>query len=297
MIYSTLCLFGGSGFLGKNLEADFKPSRTDCDLLDAISIRNFLSKNKPNSVINCAAEHDSFAQMSTDHTRYLENNILMSINLLRECHRLDIENVLLMGSISGFPEKSEGEVTEKDFYNGEVNTSNFGYNMSKRILPSLVKAYQLDHGRHYKVVHLGNVYGPEMEFSNTATLVGNLIYKVWEAKKSGSVIKLFGSGKDVRSLTFVKDVEFLIKRMLPNDKVLEPIIISSGFEISVANLVHTIAHKMNFEGDVIFTGKEEKGSRKVARSELLAKYFPDFQFTSILDGLDATIDYFLSTKF
>jgi len=291
---SKLCVFGGRGFLGKNIVADFKPGRAECDLLLPLDIRAFLENHEVESVINCAAEHGSYSQMATEHTMYLQNNVLMSINLLRECHDSDIENVLLVGSISGFPENVNGVITEDEFFNGEVSVANYGYNMSKRIIPSLVKTYQLDFGRKYKMVHLGNIFGPEMIFGHEATVVGNLIYKVWEGEKQGTPVRLFGNGKDVRSLTYVKDAAWLIKEIIYRDEILEPIIISSGYEITIGELVSLIAEKMNFEGNILFSSDETAYSRKVAKSNLINSTFPSFEFTSISQGLDETIDYFLS---
>lgn len=282
--------------MGENIDAHFKPSRSECDLLSASSLRSFLRKSRPIGVINCAAEHGSSTQMSHSHTKYLHNNLLMSINLLKECHELDIQEVLLVGSISSFPDSATNLMTESDFFNGDCNPVNYGYNMSKRILPSLTKTYQIDYKRNYKVVHLGNIYGPHMKFGHGTTLVGNLIHKVWEAKRNGTTVELYGNGMDVRSLTYVDDASWLLRQIVWEKEILEPMIVSSGYEINVANLATLIAKEMGFNGKIRFLSKEMGFTRKVAKSEVIEKYFPNFQFTSISEGLKSTIDYFLFSR-
>lgn len=291
---SKLCVFGGQGFLGKNIVADFRPSSSECDLLNPADLRKFFQDNRFTKVINCAAEHGSITQMTSSHTMYLQNNLLMSMNLLRECNERDIEEVLMVGSISGFPESVKDFITEDDFFGGEVSTTNYGYNTSKRLLRSLVKTYQMDYGRRYKVVHLGNVYGPHMKFGSDATIVGNLIYKIWQGKKYGIPVELFGSGRDVRSLTYVSDATYLMHEILSQNEFLDPIIVSSGYEISVASLANLIAAKMNFKGEIKFSGNSKGFSRKVAKSAVIETLVPGFRFTTISEGLDSTVSYFLS---
>ena len=164
MTLGKFCVIGGNSFIGKNLDADTKISRQDCDLSDFNQTKLALKKVKPDSIINCAAKHGSVKEMSSNHVGYLEENLKININILRAAHELNINNVLLLGSVSSFPFEKKSVVTEEDFYLGPVNEVNFGYNSAKRMIVDLTKSYQIDHNRNYKVAHLGNIYGPHMRF-------------------------------------------------------------------------------------------------------------------------------------
>ena len=142
MTLGKLCVVGGNSFIGKNLEAGNKISRQDCNLLDFNETKLTLKRIKPDSIINCAAKHGSVKEMSSNHVGYLEENLQINMNILRAAHELDINNVLLLGSVSSFPFEKKNIITEEDFYLGPVNELNFGYNSAKRLIVDLTKSYQ-----------------------------------------------------------------------------------------------------------------------------------------------------------
>ena len=288
-----LLLFGKNSFIGKNLSADLKLSRSDCNLLDFDRTLSILSDLKPDRIINCAANHGSVQAMSKNHTNFLVDNIVMNINLLRAAHQLDIDNVLLLGSISSFPIDTKEIFTEDDYYSGRVNVRNFGYNSSKRVIVDLVEAYRLDYGRNYKVAHLGNIYGPHMRFGPNETLVGNLIYQLVHANRENRDVELYGDGTDVRSLTYVGDLVRLLPKYLQNKEIESGIIFSSGFEISVSELAHKIGERLKYKREIGFTGQSALGINKVARSNRVAFIDETLDFTSIDQGVKFTIDWYL----
>jgi len=286
-----LCVIGNNSFIAKNLDAEVKLSREECDLLNYKQTLEALARTKPTAIINCAAKHGSFQEMTKNHVRFYEDNILMNINLLRAAHELDIDNVLLLGSISSFPFDSGENFDESDFYSGPVNEKNFGYNSSKRALVELVKSYQLDHSRNFKVVHLGNIYGPHANFHANSTLVANLIFQITEAKKLSQDLELYGDGTDIRALTFVKDLNQIFSSLIQSRDQREPVIISSQEEISIKELSEGIAEQLDFKGRITFVGPSNKSTRKVATSSLLPKLIPDFKFTSLNQGLKKTVEW------
>ena len=292
MTLGKLCVIGGNSFIGKNLEADIKLTRADCDLLDFDSTKQALRKAKPESIINCAAKHGSVKEMSQNQVGYLEENLKINMNVLKAAHELDINNVLLLGSVSSFPFDNKEIITEKDFYLGPVNEVNFGYNSAKRFIVDLAKTYQMDHDRNFKVAHLGNIYGPHMKFSENATLVGNLIYRINKAQTAGSALELYGHGTDVRSLTHINDLQVILPWFLKKHSLKSHLIISSGFEVSIKELASLIAQIMNFQGEVTFSGDGNLGQRKVASSEVLRTLLPSFGFTPLREGLVSTVEWF-----
>ena len=94
-------LFGSDSFVGKNLKVDRKVSRNECDLTKYDQVFKILKKYRPTQVINCAAAHGSAKTMSLNNAEYLNTNIMIDSNILKAAQSLDIENVILMSSISG----------------------------------------------------------------------------------------------------------------------------------------------------------------------------------------------------
>lgn len=292
MTLGKLCVIGGNSFIGKNLKADIKLTRSDCDLLDFESTKQALKKAKPESIINCAAKHGSIKEMSHNQVEYLEENIKINMNILKAAHELDINNLLLLGSVSSFPFDNKEIITEKDFYLGPVNEVNFGYNSAKRFIVDMAKTYQMDHDRNFKVAHLGNIYGPYMKFSENATLVGNLIHKIFSAQVQNTDLVLYGDGTDVRALTYVKDLQKVLSWFLTDESFKNHIIVSSGYEANINELASLIAQYMGFRGKILFSGEGNLGQRKVAASEILTSHMQNLDFTSVEVGLTETVDWF-----
>ena len=72
-----------------------------------------------------------------------------------------------------------------------------------------------------------------------------------------------------------------------------PVILSTGKEISIKDVVNTIAKIFNFKGNIIFdTSKPEGQFRKPSDNSVIRNMFPDFKFTSLEDGLEESIDWF-----
>ena len=123
-------LTGAEGFIGKNLGADFKITRKDCDLTSYESVFKTLKKYNPETIIHCAAKHGSAKEMLSNHTEYIQNNILSDLNIIKASKESGVKNLLMLSSITSFDQDSESPFDEKSF-NGSVNEKIFGYAYSK----------------------------------------------------------------------------------------------------------------------------------------------------------------------
>ena len=106
-----------------------------------------------------------------------------------------------------------------------------------------------------------------------------------------------GSGKPLRQFIYSEDLAKLIIWAVDNYNSIEPIIFSvnEDDEISIKELVHLIANKIGYNGKILFdTSKSDGQYKKTASNKKLREYFPDFKFTSIEEGLDKTVNWFVN---
>jgi len=288
-------LLGGASFVAKNLEFDIKISRDKCDLTNYDQLVSVLKHFKPKSIINCAAAHGSAKLMSQNHSYFLEHNIIIDSNVLKASNLLGIENVVLLSSVSAFPNVENKDLVEGDLYKGAVNNYNHGYNTSKRVAHDLCKAYQLDYSRNYKVLFLGNLYGKYGKFAKDANVLNSIIYQMYQAKINKVDLTLYGDGLDSRAFTFVEDLNKTIAPFMEN-KAINSAIFSSHEVISIKRLADLIAIKMEFNGEIIFTGEPTIGQRrKVASSNYLQNEIKGLSFTNLEVGLDIVIDWYINS--
>ena len=288
-------VFGGNSFVAKNLNYENKISKSDCDLTKYEDIIGVLKHFKPKSVINCAAAHGSAKSMSARHSYYLDYNLTINSNLLKACHSLNVEKVVLLSSVSAFPNIKDRDFVETDLFSGEVNNYNFGYNTSKRISYELCKTYELDYDRNYKVLFLGNLYGKYGNFSHDSNVLNSIIYQVHRAKLDGKNLSLYGTGEDQRAFTFVEDLNQLLEKFI-NDKNIKSAIFSSNEVYTIKEISALVARKLSFKGDLNFTGEiTAVQKRKVASSTYLQNKFPGLKFTSLEVGLAKVIEWYVNT--
>ena len=289
-------VFGGNSFVAKNLEYNNKISKIDCDLTKYDEIIDVLKHFKPKSVINCAAAHGSAKSMSSMHGNFLNSNVTIDSNLLKACHSLNIENVVLLSSVSAFPDIVDRDVVETDLFSGEVNNYNFGYNTSKRISYDLCKTYELDFGRNYKVLFLGNLYGKYGNYSKDSNVLNSIIFQISEAMLKDEDLTLYGTGNDQRAFTFVEDLNVVLKRFI-QDKNFKSAIFSSNEVYTIKNIATLVSQKMGYTRTINFNGSITAGQkRKVASSKYLLSILPDFNFTPLEAGLDIVIKWHKSSS-
>ena len=126
---------GGTGLVGKHLK-DIRPnaiylSSRDANLLNAKSVDTIIGMNKPDIVIHLAARVGGVLDNITYPVEYLEENTLINTNLLRACHKHDVQKVISIGSTCIYPDVvEEYPMKEKDLFNGPPPPDNFAYAMS-----------------------------------------------------------------------------------------------------------------------------------------------------------------------
>jgi GDP-L-fucose synthase len=290
-----LLIFGSDSFVAKNIQADIKISKTECDLTNFEEIVSVLKKYKPESIINCSAAHGSARLMSKNHSYYLDKNISMDSNLLKAANELNISNVVLLSSVSAFPSIFDHDLDESDLYEGEVNQFNFGYNTSKRIAFDLCKSYQLDYNKNYKVLFLGNLYGKYGKFSKESNVLNAIIYQMYEAHLANKDLYLYGTGDDARAFTFVEDLNKILVQFCINPN-LKSCIFSSNEVASIKNLTEVVSKNMLFKGKVYFSGEDNSGQkRKVASSLYLLEQFPELMFTNLSAGIKIVTSWYVKS--
>ena len=89
---------GGSGLVGKHLK-DVLPnaiylSSKDANLLNAKSVDTIIGNVTPDIVIHLAASVGGVLDNITYPVEYLEENTLMTTNLLSACHQHDVVRVI-----------------------------------------------------------------------------------------------------------------------------------------------------------------------------------------------------------
>ena len=284
---------GGSGLVGSAIESVYKPSSEYVNLMHVEDIIRYISRNKIDSIIHCAAKVGGIKANSDHLGEFFYKNVIMNTNLLHAAHECGVKKVVSFMSTCVFPDEVEYPLTTQQMHQGEPHSSNYAYAYAKRMLEVQSRAYRDEYGSNFVTVIPCNIYGPNDNFNlDSGHVIPSLIHKCYLAKQNNTDFEIWGTGKAYREFIYSKDVANLTQWALEHYDSEEPLIISPDEEISIATIAQEIAWRMNFEGAIVYNQEMDGQLRKPSDNSRLKEMLPDFKFTPIEEGLQESINWF-----
>ncbi|XP_028660091.1 GDP-L-fucose synthase isoform X1 [Erpetoichthys calabaricus] len=299
---------GGSGLVGRAIDKVVQDgegredeewiflSSKDADLTKAEATRAVFEKYQPTHVIHLAAMVGGLFRNMKYNLDFWRKNMLINDNVLQCSYKLGVQKVVSCLSTCIFPDKTEYPIDESMIHNGPPHSSNFGYSHAKRMIDVQNRAYFQQHGCKFTSVIPTNVFGPHDNFNiDDGHVLPGLIHKTYLAKKQGTPLIVWGSGKPLRQFIYSLDLARLFIWVLREYPEIDPIILSVGEEdeVSIREAAESIVEAMGFEGQVIFDVTKSDGQfKKTASNKKLCKYRPAFEFTSFQQAVKETCRWF-----
>lgn len=226
---------------------------------------------------------------------FMMANLYCAVNLLYAAQKNNVKKYLytstygVYGPAEILKEKNVWKTfpSEHDKYAG----------WAKRMGELQVEAYKKEYNfEGLYVVRPANIYGPNMNFnSKNSMVVASLIRKIFTSKNNK--VEVWGDGKNIRDFIYSKDVaESMIQVIKKNIK--EPINIGSGKGISIKELVKIIQNSkyLKIKPEIIFQSDKPSGDKKRILDTKLAKKYKINSNTSMKEGIDQTIKWFLDNR-
>lgn len=301
-----LLITGGSGLVGngiKMIENDYLNryeiiylSSKDCELTNYESTYNYFNQIKPHFIIHLAANVGGLFKNMKYKVDMLEQNILININVLKVAHDIKVIKLIACLSTCIFPDKITYPINETMLHNGPPHYSNDSYAYAKRLLEIHCKAYREQYGDNFICVIPTNIYGPNDNFNlYNSHVIPGLIHKCYLAKQNNKPFEIMGTGNPQRQFIYSKDLAKLIMWILENYSGSDSLILSTNEsdEISIKNIVELISTKLNYLNVKYDNNSNNDGQyKKTVSNKKLMNLIGNFNFTSISDGLNETIEWF-----
>jgi GDP-L-fucose synthase len=304
----SVLITGGAGFLGKHVVSSFckegcknviTPRRKEFDLTETTSARRLLAQSRPDLVVHLAAICGGIGANLRFPGTFFYQNLAMGIHLIEECRKARIEKTIIIGTVCSYPKFTPTPFRESDLWNGYPEETNAPYGLAKKMLGVQLQAYRQEFGFFGVQLLLVNLFGPGDNFDlNTSHVIPALIRKCVEARERGNEeIHVWGSGRPTREFLYVEDAAGPVILATQHGNSPEPINIGSGEEISIADLARLIASKVGFRGRIRFDLRHPDGQPRRCLDVSQAKEILGFTAaTSLSEGLDRTIDWYLSSR-
>ena len=174
---------------------------------------------------------------------YFYDNLMMGVQLLHEAWRAGVGKFVAIGTVCAYPKFTPVPFKEDDLWDGYPEETNAPYGLAKKMLLVQSQAYRQQYGYNSIFLLPVNLYGPGDNFDpESSHVIPALIKKCVDATDSGDeTIEVWGDGSPTREFLYVEDAAegILLAAEHYNDSL--PVNLGSGDEISIKELVETIA--------------------------------------------------------
>lgn len=305
----TVMVTGGAGFLGSHLVEDLKsrsdvvdifvPRSAEYDLREKSDIKRAFDDSGADTVIHLAATVGGIGANAENPGQYFYDNAIMGIELIEQARQVGIEKFTILGTICAYPKHTPVPFSEDDLFDGYPEETNAPYGIAKKALLTQSRAYRKQWGFASIYLLPVNLYGPRDDFDlETAHVIPAIIRKCIEAREQGAEsITAWGTGEPTREFLYVKDAADGILDATERYDSSEPVNLGSGEEISIRQLVETIAEMTGFEGHVEWDTTKPDGQPRRKLDTTRAKERFDWEAsTEFRDGLRKTIEWYEANR-
>lgn len=291
---NKIVVTGGNGLVGsylkKYLDAVYLSSK-DFDLTQESEVVKLFIKYNPDTLIHLAAKVGGILDNINKPFEYFESNVLMNSLILKYSRVYNVKKLLGVLSSCAYADVSENyPLSENDLHKGIPHENNFGYGYSKRLMGVHIDIFR-KMGYNYSYIIPNNLYGEfEKGDINKKHFIGALLNKIKIANQlNENKITLFGDGTPLRQFTFADDIAKAIYLIIQND-IKENLNVGTSENLSIAeiaklSLISTNSMHLKIEYD---TSKPNGQFRKDISIQKFKNIFPNFKFTSYVDGMKKT---------
>lgn len=302
----SVCVTGGAGFLGgyvvKELQQRgakniFVPLHREYNLVLKQDVQQLLHDARPDLIIHLAARVGGIGANLSHQAEYYYDNLMMGTHLLHESYRAGVEKFVAIGTICAYPKFAPIPFREEDLWQGYPEETNAPYGLAKKMLLVQSQVYRSQYGFNSIYLLPVNLYGPGDNFDlETSHVIPALIRKCLEAKDRGEAfIEAWGDGSPTREFLYVEDAAQGIVMAAERFDGSQPVNLGSSFEISIKELVETIARLCGFDGEIRWDPTRPNGQPRRKLDVSRAKALFGFESTTRFEvGLRKTIEWYQS---
>ena len=302
-----VCVTGGGGFLGSFLCAKlaahgvrdiFVPRRRDYDLTTESGIANLFRDARPEVLFHLAAVVGGIGANQENPGRFFYENAIMGIQLIEAARRNAVEKTIVAGTICAYPKFTPAPFREETLWDGYPEETNAPYGIAKKALLVQCQSYRQQYGMNAIFLLPVNLYGQRDNFDlQSSHVIPALIRKCIEARDRGdNSIICWGDGSPTREFLYVEDAaEGLLSAAQKYDGS-EPVNLGSGEEISIKDLVHTVAGVCKYKGEIVWDASRPNGQpRRLLDTTRAENWFGFRARTTLEEGLRKTVQWYEET--
>ncbi len=301
---SRVLLTGASGFLGRHtlpvLQAAYGVdnvvgvSSKDYDLMDRRSVDDMFDHHNPEIVVHFAAYSGGIGANRAYPADFYYRNTILTAHVFEAAARRGVGKLLYAMGGCSYPSKAASPIDESQLWTGYPQDESAGYSTAKMMGVVAARSYRSQHGLNASVIIPGNMYGEYDNFGGLDShVVPAMIRRYHEARLRGDrEVVMWGTGRPQRDFVYAGDVAATVPFFLSSYDSSEPVNVSAGYSVPIAELAQHIARMTQFDGEIRWDADKPDGQ--------MVKIFDTARLrglglacdTPLAEGLGRTIAWF-----
>ena len=273
-------------------------SSKDLDLRNQEAVRNFITTEKPEIIIDAAAKVGGILANNDFPYQFLMENMQIQNNLISTAFELGINKFIFLGSSCIYPKLAPQPLKEEYLLTGSLETTNEWYALAKISGVKACEAIRTQFGHDYVSLMPTNLYGTHDNFDlQTSHVLPAMMRKFHEAKLNGHApVQLWGSGTPMREFLYVDDMAAAVVFALENTLPEHLYNVGTGMDLTIKELASLIQKVVGHEGNIEWDASKPDGTPRKLMDVSKLKNAGWQSTTSLEEGIALTYQWLLDNQ-
>jgi GDP-L-fucose synthase len=304
---NTVFVAGHRGLVGSAIERKLREkgyeklltkTRSELDLTDQSSVRDFFGSEKPEAVILAAARVGGIGANSAYPAEFIYTNLAIEVNVIHQAWLSGVKKLLFLGSSCIYPKFAPQPIREGSLLSGFLEPTNEAYAIAKIAGLKMCEYYSSQYGVSFISVMPTNLYGPNDNFDpESSHVLPAMIRKFDDAVRNGDdKVVLWGSGAPKREFLHVDDLAGACVYLLEGYSGTAFLNIGSGREVTIRKLAGIVKKITGFSGEIVWDSAKPDGTPRklldISRITALG-WKPAIDLES---GIESTYRWYLANR-
>lgn len=269
------------------------------DLREPESVEYIFSNYSIDYVFLAAARVGGIMANSQYKGSFIYDNLMIQTNVIHHAYISGVKKLLFLGSSCIYPKFAEQPIKEEYLMTGVLEETNDAYATAKIAGIKMCQSYNQEYDFNAISLMPTNLYGPNDNFNliNSHVLPA-LISKIHTAKiENKPTMEVWGTGEARREFMYVDDLADAAIFLMNNYDSHKIINVGVGEDITIKELVYTIASVVGYQGDFIWDRTKPDGTpRKLLDVSKLSNLGWQTKI-KLEDGIKQTYEWFLKNDY
>lgn len=301
---SKVLILGSGGLVGSAIKRELEsrnftsllcPLRKELDLLRQEQVETYFLNHKPEYVFLAAAKVGGILANDTYRADFIFQNLQIQQNVFSAAFKAGTPNLLFLGSSCIYPKNSPQPIKEEYLLTSELEPTNEPYAIAKIAGLKTAESFRRQYGLNWLSCMPTNLYGINDNFDlKNSHVIPGLIARLHQTMKNKeNTFKIWGSGNPRREFLYVDDMAkaciFLMNHQGEKPDFMN---IGTGEDITIKELAHKIAKKMNYRGELVFDVSKPDGTMRKLLDVSKIKSLGWSPKVTLDEGLDRVISFY-----